>query len=96
MARDFANDITASFRNRLAEDFMAGRRYELDDYVKMGKMGELQSLRQILWERNGGLRGLDGLVSGWVLVMERLRWWTGMGSRGEGWKGFSWATTRLL
>ena len=43
---------------------MAGRRYELDDYVKMSKMGELQSLRQILWERNGGLRGLDGLVSG--------------------------------
>ena len=30
---------------------MAGRWHELDDYVKMG---ELQSLRQILWECNGG------------------------------------------
>ena len=62
MARDFANDITASFRNRLAEDFMAGRWYELDDYVKMG---ELQSLRQILWERNGGFER-TGRASEWV------------------------------
>ena len=62
MARDFANDITASFRNRLAEDFMAGRRYELGDYVKMV---ELQSLRQILWERNGGFER-TGRASEWV------------------------------